>query len=192
MTRASDRTSKPRGERPAARMQSSDPRQRRLALVTAGGFAAVVAFQLALVAGAPWGSAAWGGTTPGRLPTELRTASAFAGCFYLAAALTALARGGVAASAVPHTFSRRAMWALTAVLAVGTVLNAASPSRWERYGWAPFVMGLTILSLQLARSGRPHDLPRPATARASGRPRGGDTSAVHHEPGFPGGPSKGL
>ena len=177
MTTAKDRMGQPRGDQRLDRMQSPDPRQRRLSLLVAGGFAAVVAFQLALVAGAPWGSAAWGGTTPGRLPTELRVASAFAGCFYVAAALTALARGGVGRSAIPYAFSRRAMWALTALMAVGAVMNAASPGRWERYGWAPFILGLTILSLLLARSGRP---------------QGGDTSAVHHEPGVQGGLRRGL
>jgi hypothetical protein len=38
------------------------------------------------------------------------------------------------------------MWALTALLAVGTVMNAASSSRWERFGWAPLVLGLTVVS----------------------------------------------
>jgi hypothetical protein len=124
---------------------------------------------------------------PGRLPAELRVASAFAGCFYVAAALTALARGGVGRSAIPYAFSRRAMWALTALMAVGAVMNAASSSRWERYGWAPFILGLTILSLQLARSGRPQYLSRPPAARATSRPGGGDSSAARHEPGVQGG-----
>jgi hypothetical protein len=129
---------------------------RRLALVVASGFAGVVAFQLSRIAGAPWGAAAYGGANHGRLPSELRVASVVLGSFWLLAGLTALSRGGLA-SPIPYGLSRRAMWALTALLAVGSVMNAASSSPWERYGWAPITLGLAVLSLQLARSGRhPH------------------------------------
>jgi hypothetical protein len=129
---------------------------RRLALVVASGFTVVVVFQLALVAGAPWGAAAYGGAQQGSLPTELRAASVVQGFFWLLAGLTALSRGGLA-SPIPYALSRRAMWVLTVVLAIGCVMNAASSSPWERFGWAPFILGLTVLSLQLARSGRhPH------------------------------------
>jgi len=127
---------------------------RRLATLLGTGLGIVVAFELALAAGAPWGSAAYGGTDPGALSTELRIASVFVAEFWLFAALTALARGGVAASPIGYAFSRRAMWGLTILLAAGTVMNAASSSPWERYGWAPFILGLTVLSWRLARSCR--------------------------------------
>jgi len=167
MTRAQDRTNEPRDVQPVARPSRHGPRERRLALMVACGFAAVVGFQLALVAGAPWGSAAWGGSIPGQLPAELRVASAFSACFWLVATLTALSRGGIAASPIPYTFSRRAMWGLTALLAVGAVMNAASSSRWERYGWTPFILGLTVLSLQLARARR-HSQPSEPASQACG------------------------
>jgi hypothetical protein len=118
----------------------------------ATGFAVVVVFEVCLAAGAPWGPAAFGGADSGRLSTELRTASVFAAGFWLLAALTALVRGGVVASPFSHAFTRRVMWGLTILLAAGTVMNAASSSPWERYGWAPFVFGLTVLSWRLARS----------------------------------------
>jgi hypothetical protein len=124
---------------------------RRLPLVTAGAFAVVVAFQVALVAGAPWGAAAYGGADRGHLPGELRVASGVQALFWLFAALTALARGGLP-SPIPYAFSRRAMWVLTTLLVVGTILNAASSSPWERYGWAPFILALAALSLRLART----------------------------------------
>ncbi len=132
-----------------------DAGDRRLALFLATGLMTVVAFELALAAGAPWGSAAYGGGSPGRLSTELRIGSVFVAGFWLLAALTALARGGVAASPIPHAFSRRAVWALTALLAAGAVMNAASSSPWERFGWAPFIVGLTVLAWRLARSHHP-------------------------------------
>jgi hypothetical protein len=138
---------------------------RRLAWLLATGLAAITAFQLCLAAGAPWGAAAWGGADPGRLSTELRVASAFAASFWLLAALTALARGGTAASPIPYAFSRRGTWALTSLLGLGAVMNAASQSPWERFGWAPVVLGLAVLSLQLSRSGNS----RPSAAATHGQ-----------------------
>jgi len=128
-------------------------RDGRLALVVASGFGVVVAFQVALVAGAPWGAAAYGGANHGPLPAELRAASIVVGFFWLLAGLTALSRGGLA-SPIPYSFSRRAMWGLTVVLAIGFVMNAASSSPWERFGWAPFILGLAVGCLRLSRSGR--------------------------------------
>lgn len=126
---------------------------RRLALVIAVGFAIVGGFQLALVAGAPWGAAAYGGANPGPLPMGLRAASVLAALFWLLAGLTALARGGLA-SPVPQSFSRRALRVLTGVLAIGFVMNVASSSPWERFGWAPLTLGLTVGSLRLGLRGR--------------------------------------
>jgi hypothetical protein len=136
-------------------LDGPDPADRRRAVLLATGLATVVAFELALAAGAPWGSAAYGGGDPGRLSTELRIGSVFVAGFWLLAALTALARGGVAASPIPYASSRRAVWGLTVLLAAGAAMNAASSSSWERFGWAPFIVGLTVLSWRLARSHHP-------------------------------------
>jgi hypothetical protein len=125
---------------------------RGVAAVLAAGLGIVVSFQLALVAGAPWGAAAWGGAENGQLPGALRVASTIQAAFWLLALLTVLSRGEITTAAVPSSISRHAMWPLTAVLAVGAVMNAASSSDWERYGWAPFVLALAVLSFRLARS----------------------------------------
>jgi hypothetical protein len=135
-----------------ARTHGRTTRPVSVAVVLAAGLLVVVAFQAALVAGAPWGAAAWGGYETGRLPTELRVGSVFQAAFYTLATLTVLSRGGVIRAVVPHFISRRAIWVLTAVLAIGAVTNAASPSGWERFGWAPFVLGLAVLCFRLARS----------------------------------------
>jgi len=68
---------------------SRSPRARPLAVVLACGLAVVVAFQVSLVAGAPWGAAAWGGSQPGQLPAGLRVASAFSAAFWLLGACQA-------------------------------------------------------------------------------------------------------
>ena len=125
---------------------------RRPAQLLAAGLGAVVAFELALAAGAPWGEAAFGGADPGVLSRELRITSLFASVLWLLASLTALARGGVAASPISYAFSRRAIWGLTILLAAGAVMNAASSSPWERFGMTPFIVVLTAMSWRLARS----------------------------------------
>jgi hypothetical protein len=128
---------------------------RRLAQLLAVGLGLVVAFQLLLAAGAPFGAAAYGGAETGRLSSELRTTSMFAAVFWLLACLTALARGGVTASPISYAVSRRAIWGLTVLLAAGALMNAASSSPWERFGMAPFIVAMTLLSWRLARSGNP-------------------------------------
>ncbi len=78
-------------------------------------------------------------------------------------AATALAGGYVVrqldseipASPVPYSFSRRAIWLVTLLLTVGAFMNAASSSRWERFGWAPLLLVLAVLSFRLAKSPRP-------------------------------------
>jgi hypothetical protein len=37
-------------------------------------------------------------------------------------------------------------------LALGTVANAMSSSPWERFGWAPFTLGVAILVVVVAMS----------------------------------------
>ena len=70
-------------------------------------------------------------------------------------------RQGPVTHATAPSEARPGMWALTALLAVGTVMNAASSSRWERFGWAPLVLGLTLVCLQLGRSEDKERLPEP-------------------------------
>ena len=126
---------------------------RRVAGVAAGGFLVVASFQVALALGAPFGSAALGGANAGRLPSELRLVSTGAAAFWLLAAVHALSRGGFT-SRFPRAGNRRFSWILLGVTAVGALLNAASSSPWERYGWAPYTLALAIVCLVLARSGR--------------------------------------
>ena len=43
---------------------------------------------------------------------------------------------------------------LVGLLAVGTVVNLASSSPWERFGWGPFSLTMLTLCLILARDPR--------------------------------------
>ena len=126
---------------------------RSVAAVAAGGFLVVACFQVALALGAPLGAAAYGGATTGQLPGELRLASVVAAAFWVLAAVHALARGGLV-TRFPRAGHRRITWALVAVTALGTLMNLASSSPWERFGWAPYVLVLMLLCVTLARSGR--------------------------------------
>lgn len=120
------------------------------AILAGAGLVCVSAFQVAIALGAPLGSASWGGRHEGRLPTSLRRASAIAAVLWLIAAGIVLGRVGI--GPVPGSVARWGTWALVALLTVGAVMNAASPSRWERFGWAPFTALLAGLCVVVARS----------------------------------------
>ena len=124
---------------------------RAAAVVAAVGCLTIAAFQLALALGAPLGRAAWGGTHA-QLPTGLRVASAFAAGVWALAALIVLGRAGIQPSPLPSALARVGTWILVGVLALGAVLNFASPSGWERYLWGPVAVILALLCLLVARS----------------------------------------
>jgi hypothetical protein len=119
------------------------------ATVAAVGFGVIAAFQAALALGAPLGRAAWGGKHV-RLPTRLRIGSAVALVVWIVAALVVLARAGVDASPIPAGVARWGTWVLFGLLVIGALMNAASSSRWERFGWAPFSLVLAVLTFVVA------------------------------------------
>lgn len=117
-------------------------------VVAVSGSAGLVAFQVALAAGAPWGRLAWGGRHERALPTELRVASA----------ASALMWGGavVAAATTSHSPAVTRVRTAYGVLAgVGTVMNAVSPSRPERLLWTPVAAAMAGSLGALAREHEP-------------------------------------
>ncbi|WP_199443793.1 hypothetical protein [Umezawaea beigongshangensis] len=129
-------------------------RLRRAAAATATGFVAVAVFQALLAAGVPLGRAAWGGAAA-ELPTALRVSSGVAAVFWLVAATVVLRRGGYPVRWVPERVAGIGTWALVGLLVAGLVMNLASPSPWERFGWAPVIAVLGALCLTVARGHRP-------------------------------------
>lgn len=108
------------------------------------GTAGLVGFQLALAAGAPWGRLAWGGRHDEALPSELRAASA----------ASALVWGGALVAAATPSQSpmvARVRTAYAVLAGVGTVMNAASPSRPERLLWTPVAGALCVTLWRLGR-----------------------------------------
>jgi CubicO group peptidase (beta-lactamase class C family) len=133
-----------------------DPSVRpRVAVVLAGGLLIVAAFQAALTVGAPFGAAAQGGTNPGQLPDALRLVTGVFAVVWLFATLLVLARGGRALIPLPEAVCRVGTWVLVGLLGLGALLNFASSSPWERFGWGPFTLVLFVLDVVLARSGLP-------------------------------------
>jgi hypothetical protein len=131
------------------------PVRPRIAVALAVGLMLVTAFQTASTFGAPFGAAAQGGTNPGALPDALRLRTGAGAVVWLIAALVVLARGGRALVSLPQAVTRVGTWAVAALLAVGAVLNFASSSPWERFGWGPYTLVMLTLCLVLARSGTP-------------------------------------
>lgn len=119
--------------------------------VAAAGFIAIACFQVALALGAPLGRAAWGGAHV-HLPPGLRIASAIAVAVWVLAALVVLGRGGYAISPVPPGISSWGTWVLVGMSVLGSLMNFASPSGWERFLWGPVALILAGLCLVVARS----------------------------------------
>jgi hypothetical protein len=124
-----------------------------LAATLAGaGFLVLAAFQFALARGAPLGRAAYGGRNA-ELSPALRRASAVAVLLWLLAAVVILGAGGVLAVPLPDLVLSFGPWVLVVLSALGTIVNLASSSPWERFGWAPFSATLAVLSFIVATGG---------------------------------------
>jgi hypothetical protein len=116
-------------------------------VVTAG----VIAFQLALAAGAPWGDYAMGGADPGQFSAALRAAAVVQAAVLGLTVVVVLARAGIAFA----SWSRVSRWLVWVVVVLGVaslVMNLATPSAGERVVWAPVALILLACSLTVALS----------------------------------------
>jgi len=112
------------------------------AIVTFG----VVAFEIALAAGAPWGAYAMGGASPGQFPPALRIAAIVQAMLQAGMAAVILARAGLV---LPGWWrvSHWLVWIVVALTALSLVLNLITPSAGERAIWAPTLSLMLISSL---------------------------------------------
>ena len=117
------------------------------AVVSAG----VIAFQIALAAGAPWGEYAMGGAYPGQFPPELRVAAVVQAGILAGLALVVLARAGIALPTWSRA-SRWLIWLVVAFSALSLVLNLITPSAGERLIWAPVALIMLVSSITVAVS----------------------------------------
>jgi hypothetical protein len=114
----------------------------------------VIAFQLALAAGAPWGAYAMGGAFPGQFPPELRVAAIVQAVILALLALVVLARAGIALPQWSRA-SRWLIWVAVAFSTISLVLNIITPSADERAIWAPVALVMLICSVLVAVSKTP-------------------------------------
>ena len=121
------------------------------AILASIGFIAIAAFQAALALGAPLGRAAWGGQNA-VIPANLRRASGVAVVVWLVAAVVILGRAGIEFVVLPDAVLIGGAWVLVALSALGAIVNFASSSPWERFGWGPLAVILALLSLVVALS----------------------------------------
>ncbi len=119
------------------------------ALVFATVGTGVVAFQLALALGAPWGAYAMGGSIPGRFPTPLRIAAVVQAVAIAFLALAVLSAAGVA---VPDLAANLPwlVWVAVAISGLAVVLNSISRSAGERRIWVPVAVVMLLSSLVVA------------------------------------------
>ena len=128
---------------------------RRIAgIVYAAATAVVVAFQIALALGAPWGAYAMGGAYPGQFPPALRIAALVQAGILIGLAGIVLARAGIALKSWERV-ARWMVWVAVAFSAVSLVLNLITPSAGERMLWAPVAFALLVCSLLVATGPKP-------------------------------------
>lgn len=113
--------------------------------------AIVTVFQLALVAGAPWGEFTMGGAFPGQLPPRMRVVAAASAMLLSAFGAVVAARANLALLRW-RRFARRLMWVVVAYAFLGVVVNAITPSAGERLIWLPVTLVLAGCAIIVARS----------------------------------------
>ena len=111
--------------------------------------ALVAAFQIALVAGAPWGRFTQGGAHAGRLPAVPRAAAGVSAVLIVGMAILVRARSGALGPSAAQAVGPWA-WSAVALSFVTLLANAVSPSRVERRTWVPVAAAMAATSLTVA------------------------------------------
>jgi hypothetical protein len=117
-----------------------------LAVISLG----VVGFQLALVAGAPWGEYTMGGQTKGRLPRALRVGAAVSAVIMLAQGGHYLAQVGVFPLLLDSTANSVVNWVWFGFNIAGLIVNSISRSTKERNTWVPVLMVSAVCTFIVA------------------------------------------
>ena len=109
----------------------------------------VVAFQIALAAGAPWGAYAMGGAVPGQFPPALRIAALVQAALIVGMAAIVMSRAGLILARWSRV-TRWLVWVVVAVTAMSLMLNLITPSAGEHALWAPVLLLLLASSAVVA------------------------------------------
>ena len=110
----------------------------------------VFAFQIALVAGAPWGEYTMGGQNKGTLPTPLRVGAAVSAVIMLAQAGHYLAQAGVLPQLLDASWNSVINWIWFGFTVAGLIMNSISRSKKERNTWVPVLLVSAVCTLIVA------------------------------------------
>jgi hypothetical protein len=119
------------------------------AKVYAGVTSLVIAFQLALALGAPWGAYAMGGAFPGQYPPVMRMGAVIQAMLLAMMATVVVARAGLALPRWSQEY-RWMIWLVVGMGGLGLVLNLITPSAGERMIWVPVAFVQLVCSLAVA------------------------------------------
>jgi len=123
---------------------------RTLAFWVVGLLGLVIAFQLAVILGAPVGDFTQGGTQHGIVTTSGRQAAVFSVVLLLVFAGFLLARAGIGPmSKLGQRWVAIGAWIATGYMGIAVILNTITPSVLERMAWAPFSIVEFVLALRL-------------------------------------------
>ncbi|MBL0385769.1 hypothetical protein JJB07_03825 [Tumebacillus sp. ITR2] len=116
------------------------------AIISVVIFLVVAIFQLLLTFGAPLGEASWGGKHKGVLPANLRFASLVGAVLLVCMALVVLGDTDVISVGFrpPHLL----LWVITGFMALNTLGNLASKSKYEKIIMTPLT-GVAFVSCLL-------------------------------------------
>lgn len=112
--------------------------------------AAVIVFQVAVIAGAPVGSFTQGGSTPGvlglvgRITAGVSIVTLLLGCYFVAA------KTGLMSFGSQSLFARAGFWFVLVMSVLGFVLNWITPSQNERLVWGPVASVLLVSVVAIA------------------------------------------
>ena len=113
----------------------------------------VIAFQLGLYFGAPWGELTMGGATKGALPINQRGIALISAAILAGLGIIALARSGIGPAWLV-TLSKGLIWVSVVFHLLTTILNLITPSQSERLLWGPVNIAMFGLVLGLALNRR--------------------------------------
>jgi hypothetical protein len=113
--------------------------------------AGVGVFQVALALGAPWGEFTLGGRWKGKLPPRARIIPVLSVLILTFFCAVVLARAGFELPLLQQ-YSHFLAWVVVGYCVIGTVANAATPSKRERNLWLPVVLLMLASSLAVATS----------------------------------------
>jgi hypothetical protein len=111
--------------------------------------AGVIAFQVAMALGAPWGAYAMGGAFPGRFSTAMRVAALVQAAVLGVLAVAVLSHAGLALPNLAEAYPWL-IWVAVAVSALSVLLNLITRSAVERRIWLPVALVLLASSVTVA------------------------------------------